>query len=76
MHGAVLTPGTKERRKEKEKEKGGTKVASTWCLTSTKTIRLITDGEKGREEWGVGGWGGGGGEDGHYIPIATPSPPE
>ena len=42
----------------------------TWCLTSTETIRLIRDGEKG---------GGGGmevGGEGDYIPIATLSPPE
>ena len=37
----------------------------TWCLTSTETIRLIMDGEKGE----VGG-------EGDYIPIATLSPPE
>ena len=35
---------------------------STWCLTSTETVRLIRDGEKGVE--------------GDYIPIATLSPPE
>ena len=42
----------------------------TWCLTSTETVRLIRDGEKG---------GGGGmevGEEGDYIPIATLLPPE
>ena len=42
----------------------------TWCLTSTETIRLIRDGEKG---------GGGGTEVGgevDYIPVATLSPPE
>ena len=38
-------------------------------LTSTETIRLIRDGEKGGREYGVGG-------EGDYIPIATPSPPE
>ena len=40
------------------------------CLTSTETIRLIRDGEKG---------GGRGMEvrgEGNYIPIATLSPPE
>ena len=41
----------------------------TWCLTSTETIRLIRDGEKG-------GRGYGGGGEGDYIPIATLSPPE
>ena len=32
------------------------KLVSTWCLTSTKTIRLIRDGENGSER----GYGGGG----------------
>ena len=36
----------------------------TWCLTSTETIRLIRDGEKG-----VGG--GGGGEGDRLYPTAT-----
>ena len=36
------------------------------CLTSTETIKLIRDGEKGMEV----------GEEGDYIPIATLSPPE
>ena len=39
----------------------------TWCLTSTETVRLIRDGEKGCMV--VGG-------EGDYIPIATLSPPE
>ena len=42
----------------------------TWCLTSTETIRLIRDGEKGGEggmEMGV---------EGDYTPVATLSPPE
>ena len=39
------------------------------CLTFTETTRLIRDGEKG-------GGAGMGGEEGDYIPIATPSPPE
>ena len=42
----------------------------TWCLTSTETIRLIRDGEKG------GRWYGGGGRRRlyTYIPIAmTPA---
>ena len=43
---------------------------STWCLRSTKTIRLIRDGEK------EGGRGMEGGEEGDYIPVATLSPPE
>ena len=32
---------------------------STWCLTSTETVRLIRDGEKGgvREGSGEVGWG-------------------
>ena len=38
----------------------------TWCLTSTDTIRLITDREKRGVEVG---------EEGDYIPIATLSPP-
>ena len=33
---------------------------SAWCLTSTETIRLIRDGEKGEREHGGGGRGGGG----------------
>ena len=33
-------------------------VSKHWCLTSTETIRLIRDGEKGEE----GAWGGGGAE--------------
>ena len=41
----------------------------TWCLTSTETIRLIRDGDKGEE--GIGD-----GEEGDYIPIAMLSPPE
>ena len=40
----------------------------TWCLTPTKTTRLISDREKG-------GWGEEGGmevgEEGDYISIAT-----
>ena len=38
-------------------------------LTSTETIRLIRDGEKGEGGMEVG-------EEGDYIPITTPSPPE
>ena len=30
---------------------------STWCLTSTETIRLIRDGEKGGRGYGGGGRG-------------------
>ena len=45
-------------------------VKETWCLTSTETVRLIRDGEKG----------GGGSmevvEEGDYVPITTLSPPE
>ena len=40
-----------------------------WCLTSTETIRLIRDGEKGEGGMEVG-------EVGDYIPIATLSPLE
>ena len=40
----------------------------TWCLTSTETIRLIRDGEKGEGGMEVGG-------EGDYIPIATLSLP-
>ena len=41
---------------------------------STETIGLIRDGEK---VGGKGcGCGGGGWGEGHYIPIATMSPPE
>ena len=40
-------------------------------LTSTETMRLIRDGEKGG-----GGKGMEVGEEGDYIPIATLSPPE
>ena len=40
-------------------------------LTSTETIRLIRDREKG---WGEGGMEMRG--EGDYIPIATLSPPE
>ena len=40
----------------------------TWCLTSTKTIRLIKDGEKGGGFMEVGG-------EGDYIRITTLSPP-
>ena len=50
-------------------------------VTSTETIRLIRDGEKGCG--GGGGGGGGGGEEGmevggegDHIPIATLSPPQ
>ena len=46
-------------------------VKQKWCLTSTETIRLIRDGEKGRGEAGMEV-----GEDGDYIPIATLLPPE
>ena len=46
---------------------------STWCLTSTETIRFIRDGEKGGRGYGGGGGGGGGGD---CIPIATLSPPK
>ena len=45
-------------------------MAKTWCLTSTETIRLIRDGEKG-----VRGYGGGGRGRETIIPIATLSPP-
>ena len=41
----------------------------TWCLTSTETIWLIMNGEKG-------GRGYGDGEEGDYIPNTTLSPPE
>ena len=34
----------------------------TWCLTSTETIRLIRDREKGEGGLDVGGGGGGGGK--------------
>ena len=44
-------------------------VKETWCLTSTETIRLSRDGEKGVR----GNGGGGGGEEGDNIPIATMS---
>ena len=40
-------------------------------LTSTESIRLIRDGEKGERVWR---WGGGG--EGDYIPIATLSQSE
>ena len=40
----------------------------TWCLTPTKTTRLISDREKGR--WGEEG-GMEVGEEGDYISIAT-----
>ena len=43
--------------------------AKTWCLTSTETMRLIRDEEKGGRGYGVG-------EEGDCIPIATLSPPE
>ena len=46
------------------------KMFKTWRLTSTETIRLIRDGEKGEGVWR---WGP---EEGDYIPIATLSPPE
>ena len=39
------------------------------CFTSTETIRLIRDGEKGGR--GMEVW-----EEGDYIPVATLSPPE
>ena len=42
---------------------------ASWCLTSTETIRLIRDGEKGGGGMEVG-------EEGDYIPIATLSSPE
>ena len=42
----------------------------TWCLTSTETVRLIGDGEKGGGE-SMEVW-----EDGYYISIVTLSPPE
>ena len=45
----------------------------TWCLTSTGTVRLIRDGEKGGG--GAEGCTEVGGE-GEYIPFATLSPPE
>ena len=38
-------------------------------LKSTENIRLIRDGEKGEGGMEVG-------EEGHYIPIVTLSPPE
>ena len=37
---------------------------STWCLTSTETIRLIRDGEVGGGVWG-------GGREGDYVPSST-----
>ena len=45
---------------------------STWCLTSTETMKLIRDGEKKERGCGEGGgWG-----EGDYMPVATLSPPE
>ena len=41
----------------------------TWCLTSTETIRLIMDGEKGGGGMEVGG-------EGDYISVGTLSPPK
>ena len=41
---------------------------STWCLTSTETIRLIRDGGGGGEGWRPEE---GGGREGDYIPTAT-----
>ena len=42
----------------------------TWCLTSTETIRLIRDGEKGGR--GLWRWGK---KEMTDIPLATLSPP-
>ena len=39
-------------------------LTSTWCLTSTETIRLIRDGKKGEGSMEVV-------EEGDYTPIAT-----
>ena len=44
-------------------------VKETWCLTSTETVRLIRDGEKGGGSMEVV-------EEGDYVPITTLSPPE
>ena len=41
----------------------------TWRFTSTETVRLIRDGEKGEGGMEVR-------EEGNYIPISTLSPPE
>ena len=32
-------------------------VKETWCLTSTETVRLIRDGDKGERGYGGGGRG-------------------
>jgi len=64
----VLTTGPK--RIDSRRSICRLEVNKTWRLMSTKTIKLIEDGE--------GGEGGGMevGEEGDYIPIATLSPPE
>ena len=49
---------------------GGHLVQSTWCLTSTETIRLIKD----RGGGGVGY--GGGGREREIIYLSLQSPPE
>ena len=49
-------------------------ILSGWlkyCFTSTETVRLTRDVEKGGK--GVRRWGGG---EGDHIPIAILSPPE
>ena len=48
------------------------RVSKHGASTSTETVRLIMDGEKG----GGGGVWRGGGEEGGYIPIVTLSQPE
>ena len=44
-------------------------VALDSSLTSTETVRLVWDGEKGGRGYGVGG-------EGVYVPVATLSPRE
>ena len=63
----VLT--TDPKRRDSRRSICRLEVNKTWRLTSTKTIKLIEDGEKG-------GRGYGGGGEGDYIPIATLSSPE
>ena len=48
---------------------GQSELVKTWCLTSTETIRLIRDGQKGggvEEEGAV--------TEEYHMPIATLSP--
>ena len=53
-----------EEKRKAEAESTRGRLLVTWCLTSTETIRFITDAEKVGRGMEVGG-------EGAYIPVAT-----